>query len=103
MNKLHKVLLTILVAISLAGCEKTVIESSKVVNYKIIDIKSPKHFRVTLQDNTGRVFQNVAVSKHCNRWREVQLNTKVSLVTDIMKRGNERWININALSICPGN
>lgn len=102
MNKLYCFILVIL-CLLLIGCKKAIVESSTIVTYKIIDIKRPKHFRVTLQDQNGRIFQNVSVSKHCNRWREVQLNSQVSLVTDIMKRGNERWIDINARSICPSN
>jgi len=86
----------------LAGCEVAEVESRKVVTYKIVDIKRPKHFRVSLQDETGRVFKNVSVSKHCNRWREVKLGSMINLTTDIMKRGEERWVDIHASFVCPG-
>lgn len=87
---------------SLTGCERAVVESTKVVTYKIIDVKRPKHFRVSLQDETGRIYKKVSVSKHCNRWREVKVGSTVRLTTDIMKRGEDRWIDIHARSICPG-
>lgn len=85
--------------------DKTIVESTTIKTYTIVDIKRPKHFRVSLQDERGRIFQTVAVSKHCNRWREVKLGTVVQLPTSIMTKesGKERWIDIEARSICPGN
>lgn len=91
---------------NLGGCmERYSVESQSFKKYTIIGINRPKHFRVALQDESGRVFQKVSVSKHCNRWREVQLGSVVTLNTVIMtnKDGTDRWIDIEARSICPGN
>lgn len=89
----------------LTGCDKRVVESTEVKKYTIVDIKSPKHFRVSLQDESGRIFKTVSVSKHCNRWREVQLNSIVYLPTTIMTTESKksRWIEINAKAVCPRN
>ena len=100
---MKKILCLIFAVATLSGCEKAVVESRKVVTYKIVDIYRPKHFRVSLEDTNGRVFKSVSVSKHCNRWREVKLGSIVNLTTDVMKRGDERWIDIHASGICPGN
>lgn len=85
----------------LTGCEKTVVESQSIQTYTIVDIKRPKHFRISLKDNTGRIFKDVAVSKHCNRWREVKVGTVVQLNTMILKKAEERWMKIQAQEICP--
>lgn len=92
--------------LSLFKVDRQVIESTETKKYIIVGINQPKHFRVDLKDETGRIFQTVAVSKHCNRWREVQLNTVVYLPTSIMKNESgegKRWIKINARSVCPRN
>lgn len=98
-----QLLMLLISSLVLTGCEKTVVESQSIKSYTIIEIKRPKHFRVSLKDKDGRVFKNVGVSKHCNRWKEVQLGTVVELNTKILKRGDERWQEMETRSICPGN
>jgi hypothetical protein len=100
---MKKIIYAFIAMLVLSGCEHAVVESREVVTYKIVDVKRPKHFRVSLQDNNGRIFKNLSVSKHCNRWREVQVGSMINLTTDVMKLGDERWIDIHARSICPGN
>lgn len=57
-----------------AGLERRQVFSDTVKTYKLVSLKQPKHFRVTLQDiQTGKIYENVNVSKHCNRWREVKI------------------------------
>lgn len=99
-------ILTLISLLPLSGCTgRYSVESQSFKKYTIIGINRPKHFRVALQDESGRVFQSVSVSKHCNRWREVQLGSVVILNTVIMtnKDGTDRWIDIEASSVCPGN
>lgn len=98
-------ILTLMSLLPLTGCQgRYSVESQSFKNYTIIGINRPKHFRVALQDESGRVFEKVSVSKHCNRWREVKLGSVVSLNTVIMTNadGTDRWIDIEATRICPG-
>lgn len=45
-------------------------------NYEIVGIKRPKHFQLDLKDvETGYIYKNVSVSKHCNNWRKIPLNS----------------------------
>lgn len=93
----------VLTVFVLTGCKETVVESSKIINFTIVDIKRPKHFRVSLIDENGKLYKDVSISKHCNRWGEVNVGTIVKLNTYTMKRGEDRWLTIDATSICPGN
>lgn len=44
--------------------------------YEIIGIKRPKHFQLDLKEvETGTLYDKVSVSKHCNNWRKIPLNS----------------------------
>lgn len=44
--------------------------------YEIVGIKRPKHFQLDLKDvETGTLYDKVSVSKHCNNWRKIPLNS----------------------------
>lgn len=70
--------LMFLVIVSLTGCEsrQDLVINSVTKTYKIVEIKRPKHFRVSIEDvKTGETFNNLSVSKHCNNWRELELGS----------------------------
>jgi hypothetical protein len=103
---MNKLLLGILASLTITACDSTpnILISSKMVEYKLVGMKRPKHFRVDLVDmSTGNLYTNVAVSKHCNSWDTVQLGTKYTLETRvyISKDKTNQYTNINARKICP--
>ncbi len=45
-------------------------------DYVVVSINQPKHFHVDLRDvKTGKVYTHIYVSKHCNKWRELQVGS----------------------------
>ena len=45
-------------------------------DYVVVSINRPKHFHVDLRDvKTGKVYTHIYVSKHCNKWRELQVGS----------------------------
>lgn len=47
---------------------KVVLENHR-QQYEIIDIRPPKHFMISLKNtDTGQIFPDVYVSKHCSNW-----------------------------------
>lgn len=50
--------------------------SNTTKEYEIVGIKRPKHFQLDLKDlETGYIYKNVSVSKHCNNWKKIPLNS----------------------------
>lgn len=102
---MKKLIVAALAALSIAGCnpiDPVVKSESEYRLYKIVEIKRPKHFRVVVEDTKTGFKQQVSVSKHCNRWKEVELYSTTSLMTTwtTTKSGvtNKR---IEGSSICP--
>ena len=100
-------LLAIVLAMGLFGAcaeEKQEI-SDEIRSFEIIKINPPKHFRVDLRDKeTGVIHYGVGISKHCNRYREVKLNSTVRLRMKTFEQGasGRTSYQIFASKICPG-
>lgn len=75
----------------LAGCQPAVtLKPSKVKTetYEIVYINKPKHFSVNLKHlETGHIFENVGRRKHCSRWRNSPIGTKISVNTFYYENG----------------
>lgn len=99
---MKKLIVAALAAIMLTGCTQPVSEDSEYRQYKIIEIKRPKHFRVVVLDMINGSEHRVSVSKHCNKWRDVVLYSEISLMTTryTYEDGSVRT-HINGRSICP--
>lgn len=74
------------------------------VEYTITKTYPPKHFMVDLTDQYGATNRAVAVSKHCNRWQEVVIGSKIKLPVQIWRdHEGKTSTHIVASSVCPGN
>lgn len=76
--------LAILVAVLLMfGCEQRKPENkalASVRTYTIIKVDQPKHYSVDIQDDlSGQVFLGVGRRKHCDKWENNPVGTKLSL------------------------
>lgn len=104
-----KRLLLLCAIVSLAACERSerpVFHSQQINVYDVVDIKSPKHFRVVLENVKTGERRQVNVSKHCNRWRELKMGTRFQFkeVTYVYPTSQRFFSEIeNVKSICPGN
>lgn len=89
----------ILVSIILSGCFERPVETERHRKlYEITEIKRPKHFRVTLKDvETGRIFANKNISKHCNHWQKLKLNSRWYFDEVTYKRGDSYYIEIEGV------
>lgn len=65
------------------GCEQRKPENktlASVRTYTIIKVDPPKHYHIDIQDDlTGMVYQGVGRRKHCNKWRDTPVGTKLQL------------------------
>lgn len=71
--------------------------------YEVVGIKRPKHFRLDLRDVvTGRVYENVSVSTHCNAWEKLKMNSRWDMTTTVYVYEISRrfTIDINAKGVC---
>ena len=65
---------------------KEIIVREEIRSYEVVAIRPPKHFNVTLLDvQTHQLFQGESGSKHCNRWRDIKLNTTLDIKTTYFK------------------
>lgn len=89
----------ILMSIILSGCFERPVETERHRKvYEIIEIKRPKHFRVTLRDvETGRIFENKNISKHCNHWQKLKLNSRWYFDEVTYKRGDSYYMEIEGV------
>lgn len=87
----------------LTACEKPISTTVETREYIVSNIKRPKHFRVDLTDAvTGQVYRDKSISKHCNRWREVEDGSHFYLPTTLDRyEDNTYYFHIDARSICP--
>lgn len=78
MRSKNKLILASILALSLIGCGPSgEVVSSEVRVYEITEVRQPKHFYVSLRDvQTGRVFNDVYISKHCSHWRNAIVGTQ---------------------------
>lgn len=68
--------------IALAGCDMGRVVGTERRAAVITAINPPKHFGITVRDDTGHV-QEISVSKHCNSWREhTRVGMKVTVYYD---------------------
>lgn len=73
--KLLIILLASLTLLTGCGFNDTIV-SQKLKTYEVIDIKRPKHFKVSLRDvETNQVFKMIRVSKRCSNWRNLKLGS----------------------------
>lgn len=68
--------------------------------YEVIDIHPPKHFSLTLKNvDTGEIFEGVAISKRCQYWENLKMNSVVTFEEETFKyekRDHEqRQVNVN--------
>lgn len=68
--------------------------------YEVIDINPPKHFSLTLKNvDTGEIFDSVAISKRCQYWENLKMNSVVTFEEETFKyekRDHEqRQVNVN--------
>lgn len=44
--------------------------------YELLELDPPKHVYITIKDvKTGQVWERLYVSKHCNSWRDIPVNS----------------------------
>lgn len=56
--------------------KKFIVEETQQV-FKVIKVKQPKHFRMDLLDEkSGKVYENVYISKHCMNWKNLEINSE---------------------------
>lgn len=71
---MKRLILLAFAAFALVGCDSALdrkVVSEKWKKYQIIGINPPKHFYITIRDvETGQVFKDLYISKHCNSWRK---------------------------------
>lgn len=98
--KNHILLLIMIACISITGCKRIVVESRNMKTYKIVEVRG-----LILEDDTGKRTGFVYVSKNCHRWNEVKVGTIVTLPVTVMRYedNSERWVSIDARSVCPSN
>jgi hypothetical protein len=101
----------LLAVLSLTACdmdwmESPVVHSYQTNTYRVVEINRPKHFRVMLENVKTGERRKVNVSKHCNRWRELQMGTQFTFneVTYVYPKKQTYYTEIqNRQKICPGN
>lgn len=100
---MKKLIVAACAALMLTGCDPVVKRAGEYRHYKIVEIKRPKHFRVVLLDIESGTKHQVSVSKHCNRWREVELYSETYLIAETITHESGRVSTYirGASSICP--
>ena len=101
----------LLTVLSLTACdmdwmESPVVHSYQTNTYRVVEIHQPKHFRVVLEDVKTGARRFVNVSKHCNRWRELQMGTQFTFneVTYVYPKKQTYYTELqNRQKICPGS
>ena len=65
---------------------KRVILETHLQKYEVIGINPPKHFSLDLKNvNTGEVFEDVFISKRCQYWENLKMNSIVSFEEETYK------------------
>jgi hypothetical protein len=104
-----KRLMLLCAVLSLTACdwmESPVVHSYQTNTYRVVEINRPKHFRVVLENVKTGERRKVSVSKHCNRWRELQMGTQFTFneVTYVYPKKQTYFTQLqNTRIICPGN
>jgi hypothetical protein len=98
-------LLMIASVILLTGCEPRQpdpVESRIRKVYEIVNINRPKHFRVDIKDvETGRVYKNKGISKHCNHWQKLKVGSRWYFTEVIYQGKDMRYVEIEGVrSLC---
>ena len=90
--------------VALTGCSHGEVVETTQQTFEVTHVDPPKRFRVTLRNvDTGQVFEDVYVSKHCSRWREVPVGTELTLsVSTYRTSASETFQRIDTpYTICP--
>lgn len=87
---MKKLLIPIVLALSasaLTGCEQP---KSEVYfkEFVVMEIDPPKHFRLTLRDEEGKIYETS--SKHCSNYKVVEVGDKYRLPLTISTYSNGR-------------
>lgn len=83
----------------LVNGEKVVLETH-IQKYEVIGINPPKHFSLELRNvDTGEVFEGVAISKRCQYWENLKMNSIVSFEEETFKYEKrdhkQKEVNVN--------
>lgn len=76
---MKNIFLVLGVILFLSGCEQ--VEPAKEISreyrqYELLELDQPKHVYITIKDvKTGYVWNRLYVSKHCNTWRDIPINS----------------------------
>lgn len=88
-----KPILFVLISVILFSCGGKAPESNSVIvgavqdTYKIVDINTPKHFSVTIQNlRTGQVYENLCRRKWCSGYRGGPKRGDTVILTTIIHR-----------------
>lgn len=75
------------------------------VQMMLVKVDPPKHFNIVLQHmDTKRVTGELYVSKHCNRWREMEKNIGVvyNVTYDVYRNKNwDSYADYHVSGFCP--
>lgn len=96
---MFKYIIAILACIFLFGCElpKEIKRVEKI--YEIIEIKSPKRFKVTLKDTeNGIIYERLYVSKWCSSWRNLKIGSKWKFDEVTYQKGKEVYTKVDKVS-----
>jgi len=78
--------------------EPPVIINQNIRRYKLLEITSPKHVYVDLEDvATGQVYARTYVSKHCNSYASNHLGDMYNIPVTVLKKGNATWLRFDNL------
>lgn len=91
-------------ALALAGCDSVKETYRTTEEFKIVAVKPPKRFYVTIEDTSGEQYR-VYISKRCSTWRQVVIGSKVSMerYTYIRESGSKQYSFRPLTRICPSN
>ena len=72
----------------------------KVVHMRIISIDPPKHVYADLvNEETGEIWYNIHVSKHCYNWRSIPPNAQIDMYEYSYSHGDRKYRELNGREI----
>lgn len=94
-----KYFLFLIVLLGCAGRRDIVYDKVETREYILTQLDEPKHFYVYLTDvKTGKKYDYVYVSKHCNDWRELQIGKIYKLERVYWTDGGREYSDFKDLS-----
>jgi hypothetical protein len=105
MKKSTLIAFVALMFVALAGCHKKVIQNKNtpiytLVNYKVVEINKNGSFKVSLQDDAGKIFKDMQFSTNCDLWKDVKVGSTIQLPTATISAGMLSWVEIQSNSAC---